>query len=61
MVSSTLPEANRAGGPGRCLVWNRPRNSCYSQQNSRYEFCCEQDRESSILPEAQRSSGSATT
>jgi hypothetical protein len=34
--------------------------SC-SQQNSRYEFCCEQDRESSILPEAQRSSGSATT
>jgi len=29
MESSTLPEANRAGCPGRRLVWNRLRKSCY--------------------------------
>ena len=28
MFHSTLPEANRAGCPGRRLVWNRLRNSC---------------------------------
>jgi len=27
MSSSALPEANWAGCPGRCLVWNRPRKS----------------------------------
>jgi len=25
MSHSALPEANWAGCPGRCLVWNRPR------------------------------------
>jgi len=29
LVFSALPEASRAVHPGRCLVWNRPRNSCY--------------------------------
>jgi len=29
LVTSALPEANRTGCPGRCLVWNRPRNSCH--------------------------------
>ncbi len=29
LFHSTLPEANRASCPGRRLVWNRPRNSCY--------------------------------
>jgi hypothetical protein len=29
MGSSALPEANRASCPGRRLVWNRPRKSCY--------------------------------
>jgi len=28
LVTSALPEANRAGCPGRRLVWNRPHNSC---------------------------------
>jgi hypothetical protein len=28
MSGSALPEAHRAGCPGRRLVWNRPRNSC---------------------------------
>jgi len=30
VISSALPEANRAGCPDRHLVWNRPRNACYS-------------------------------
>ena len=28
LVTSALPAAKPADCPGRCLVWNRPRNSC---------------------------------
>jgi len=35
MESSTLPEANRAGCPGRRLVWNRPRKSCQRAEPAR--------------------------
>jgi len=29
LVFSALPEAKRAMRPGKCLVWNQPRNACH--------------------------------